>query len=64
MLVTAGHNGRSDVRYIINVGRFGFVCSDGGCGRNDSGMAGLVITNDAGIAGATVDASLASILFS
>jgi uncharacterized protein YunC (DUF1805 family) len=59
VLVTAGHTGRSGARHIINVGPFGFVCSDGGRGRNDSGMAGLAITNDAGIAGATVDARLA-----
>lgn len=59
VLVTAGHTGRSGARHIINVGPFGFVCSDGGRGRNDSGMAGLPITNDAGIAGATVDARLA-----
>ena len=59
VLVTAGHTGRSGARHIINVGPFGFVCSDGGRGRADSGMAGLTITNDAGIAGATVDARLA-----
>ena len=59
VLVTAGHTGRSGARHIIGVGPFGFVCSDGGRGRNDSGMAGLAITNDAGIAGATVDARLA-----
>lgn len=59
VLVTAGHTGRSGARHIINVHPFGFVCSDGGRGRDDSGMAGLAITNDAGIAGATVDARLA-----
>ena len=59
VLVTAGHTGRSGARHIINVHPFGFICSDGGRGRNDSGMAGLALTNDAGIAGATVDARLA-----
>jgi uncharacterized protein YunC (DUF1805 family) len=59
VLVTAGHTGRSGARHIINVRPFGFICSDGGRGRNDSGMAGLALTNDAGIAGATVDAKLA-----
>jgi hypothetical protein len=59
VLVTAGHTGRSGARHIINVHPFGFICSDGGRGRNDSGMAGLALTNDAGIAGATVDAKLA-----
>jgi len=55
VLVTAGHTGRSGARHIINVRPFGFICSDGGRGRNDSGMAGLEITNQEGIAGATVD---------
>ena len=59
VLVTAGHTGRSGARHIIHVHPFGFICSDGGRGRNDSGMAGLVLTNDAGIAGATVDARFA-----
>jgi hypothetical protein len=59
VLVTAGHTGRSGARHIINVRPFGFICSDGGRGRNDSGMAGLALTNEAGIAGATVDARLA-----
>lgn len=59
VLVTAGHTGRSGARHIITVRPFGFVCSDGGRGRNDSGMAGLDITNAEGIAGATVDATRA-----
>ena len=56
VLVTAGHTGRSGARHIIRVNPFGFICSDGGRGRDDSGMAGLPITNAQGIAGATVDA--------
>lgn len=56
ILVTAGHTGRSGARHIIKVHPFGFICSDGGRGRNDSGMAGLPICNAEGIAGATVDA--------
>lgn len=59
VLVTAGHTGRSGARHIETVGPFGFICSDGGRGRNDSGMAGLPIVNAAGIAGATVDARFA-----
>ena len=59
VLVTAGHTGRSGARHIIKVMPFGFICSDGGRGRNDSGMAGLEITAQEGIAGATVDARLA-----
>jgi hypothetical protein len=56
VLVTAGHTGRSGARHILNVQPFGFICSDGGRGRDDSGMAGLAITVQAGIPGATVDA--------
>lgn len=59
VLVTAGHTGRSGARHIIHVRPFGFVCSDGGRGRDDSGMAGLELTADEGIAGATVDAKWA-----
>jgi len=59
VLVTAGHTGRSGARHIIKVRPFGFICSDGGRGRNDSGMAGLDITDTEGIAGATVNAHLA-----
>lgn len=59
VLVTAGHTGRSGARHILNVGPYGFICSDGGRGRNDSGMAGLQITDAQGIPGATVDARLA-----
>jgi len=56
VLVTAGHTGRSGVPYLLKVKPFGFICSDGGRGREDSGMAGMVEVNSAGLAGATVDA--------
>lgn len=59
VLVTAGHTGRSGARHIIKVRPYGFICSDGGRGRQDSGMAGLAITDQQGIPGATVDARLA-----
>jgi uncharacterized protein YunC (DUF1805 family) len=57
VLVTAGHTGRSGARHILKIHPFGFICSDGGCGRNKSGMAGLaIVAEEAGIPGATVDA--------
>ncbi len=56
VLVTAGHTGRSGARHILTVRPFGFICSDGGGGRDNSGTAGLAIVNAEGIAGATVDA--------
>ena len=59
VLVTAGHTGRSAVPYLLKVRPFGFICSDGGKGREDGGVAGLRIVEHDGLAGATVDARLA-----
>lgn len=59
VLVTAGHTGRSAVPYLRSVRPWGFICSDGGRGRDDSGMAGLAIVEAEGLAGATVDARTA-----
>ncbi|WP_419929867.1 hypothetical protein [Candidatus Poriferisocius sp.] len=56
VLVTAGHTGRSAVPYLRRCRPFGFICSDGGRGMDDSGMAGLYIVEADGLAGATVDA--------
>jgi len=56
VLCTAGHTGRSAVPYLRRVAPKGFVCSDGGGGRDGSGMAGLAIVEADGLAGATVDA--------
>lgn len=59
VLCTAGHTGRSAVPYLRSVRPHGFICSDGGGGRDDSGMAGLWIVEEDGLAGATVDARTA-----
>jgi uncharacterized protein YunC (DUF1805 family) len=60
VLVTAGHTGRSGARHILSVHPYAFICSDGGRGRHDSGMAGLaIVADEAGIPGATVDATQA-----
>jgi hypothetical protein len=56
VLLTAGHTGRSAVPYLLKVRPYGFICSDGGRGREDSGMSGLFEVNKHGLAGATVDA--------
>lgn len=45
--------------YLLQVRPHGFICSDGGMGRDQAGAAGLVAANDAGLAGATVDARMA-----
>lgn len=60
VLVTAGHTGRSAVPYLTKVRPYGFICSDGGRGAEDSGMAGLALVDELGLPGATVDASLAA----
>ena len=56
VLVTAGHTGRSAVPYLRRASPWGFICSDGGRGMDDSGVAGLAIVETDGLAGATVDA--------
>lgn len=56
VLCTAGHTGRSAVPYLLRVRALGFICSDGGRGRDDSGIAGLALVEPEGLAGATVDA--------
>jgi hypothetical protein len=56
VLCTAGHTGRSAVPYLLDVRPRGFICSDGGRGKDDSGVAGLAIVEREGLAGATVDA--------
>ena len=56
VLVTAGHTGRSAVPYIELAEPYGFICSDGGMGRENSGVAGLALVEPLGIPGATVDA--------
>jgi hypothetical protein len=60
VLVTAGHTGRSAVPYLQAAQPYGFICSDGGMGRERSGVVGLDIIEPQGIPGATVDARLAA----
>ena len=59
VLVTAGHTGRSAVPYLRRTKPWGFICSDGGRGMEDSGIAGLSIVESDGLAGATADATRA-----
>lgn len=60
VLVTAGHTGRSAFPYLSDVHPHGFICSDGGRGRDDSGMAALTMVEPLGLAGATVSAATAA----
>ena len=59
VLVTAGHTGRSAVPYLLRCRPKGFICSDGGKGLDDSGVAGLYTVEEEGLSGATVDARYA-----
>ncbi len=59
VLCTAGHTGRGEIDYIIRAAPFGFISSDGGRGKNDSGIGALAHVNEAGIAGAAVSAQTA-----
>ena len=56
VLVTAGHTGRSAVHYLVLFSPHGFICSDGGKGRDDAGVAALGLVEEHGLAGATVNA--------
>jgi hypothetical protein len=56
VLCTAGHTGRSVINYILDARPYGFICSDGGVGKNRSGLVALQPANDAGIPGASVSA--------
>lgn len=59
VLVTAGHTGRSAVPYLESAQPYGFICSDGGMGRDRSGVVGLEMVEYLGLPGATVDARTA-----
>jgi hypothetical protein len=60
VLLGAGHSGRSSVPYLRKVSPWAFIGSDGGGGKNNSGMAGIYIVEENGLAVATVDARTAS----
>lgn len=59
VLCTAGHTGRSVVDYFRKYRPWAFICSDGGIGKNESGISALLDVDADGIAGASVDAMTA-----
>ncbi|MGI4812576.1 MAG: hypothetical protein ACRYG5_01880 [Janthinobacterium lividum] len=59
VLCTAGHTGRSVVDYFRIYRPWAFICSDGGVGKNRSGVSALEAVEPDGIAGASVDANTA-----
>jgi hypothetical protein len=60
VILTAGHTGRSALPYLLKARPHGFICSDGGRGREDSGIAALAMVEEHGLCGATVDARTAA----
>lgn len=56
VLCTAGHTGRSVVDYFRKHRPWGFICSDGGIGKNSSGITALEAVEADGLAGASVSA--------
>ena len=61
VLVTAGHTGRSGASFLIEANPWGFICHDGGMSKNRSGIKGLDITAERGLAGCTIDGDSAPI---
>lgn len=60
VLVTAGHTGRSGASFLLEFAPWGFICSDGGRAKHDSGIAGLAMVEAEGLAGACTDARTAA----
>ncbi|MDB5826700.1 MAG: hypothetical protein JWQ73_920 [Variovorax sp.] len=56
VLCTAGHTGRSVIGYFRDFRPWAFICSDGGIGKNNSGLSALEAVEPDGIAGASVSA--------
>lgn len=61
VLVTAGHTGTSGASFLLEFRPWGFICSDGGGAKNDSGIAGLAIVEEHGLAGASVSGQSAAL---
>jgi hypothetical protein len=56
VLCTAGHTGRSVIGYFRDFRPWAFICSDGGIGKNDSGVSALEAIEPDGIVGCSVSA--------
>jgi hypothetical protein len=56
VLCTAGHTGRSVIGYFRDFRPWAFICSDGGIGKNNSGLSALEAVEPDGIPGASVSA--------
>lgn len=60
VLVTAGHTGSSGATFLLEFRPWGFICSDGGGAKHDSGIAGLAMLEEHDLAGASVDGQTAA----
>lgn len=56
VLCTAGHTGRSVIGYFREFRPWAFICSDGGIGKNQSGLSALEAVEPDGIVGCAVSA--------
>ena len=56
VLCTAGHTGRSVIGYFRQFRPWAFICSDGGIGKNQSGLSALEAVEPDGIVGCSVSA--------
>jgi uncharacterized protein YunC (DUF1805 family) len=56
VLCTAGHTGRSVIGYFRDFRPWAFICSDGGVGKNASGLSALEAVEPDGIVGCSVSA--------
>lgn len=56
VLCTAGHTGRSVIAYFRDFRPWAFICSDGGVGKNNSGLSALEAVEPDGIVGCSVSA--------
>ena len=56
MLCVAGHTGASVIGYLRHFRPHGYISSDGGIGKNRSGLVALDATDEDGIPGASVSA--------
>jgi hypothetical protein len=59
VLCVGGHTGSSVIGYLETFRPHGFLCSDGGIGKNRSGLVALEAVNRSGLAGASVSAASA-----
>ena len=59
VLCTAGHTGRSVIGYFRDFRPWAFICSDGGIGKNNSGLSALEAVEPDGIVGCSVSAQTA-----